>query len=494
MKSLSARRLISACAISAAAVAAAAVPGVASAAPAPHCIEGAAIRGKGSSAQKLLQKNIWNVQFNTSANPFACNGTQGADGKPKVSYESTGSGAGLESWGVEQKKPGEQELWFGPENAFVGTEIAPNKKQEQEIESHTEGGKVLTIPVAQPAIAILIHLPKGCTVEGGPKPGVIAIKQKTLEELFEGKITEWKKALNKAKLVGVNKGTGKTEEKEEKAEAKACGAAKIKRVVREDGSGTTGSFMKALNSVNKGKAPYTGGKTWAQEAELAGNTEWPNEAGDAVDRGNGGGGLVKEAGEVEGSVGYANVADARASHFFIPASEENSAHEKGVGGPGTDLFWADVENEKGSYANPSTNGEIAGISNSNCEETVYINGLGKGKKTFPPPGVEEQWNEVSIGLSQKHYFPCYLTYDLALTHYKGADKSAFAGTGETESSAPTQEEAETVSDYIQYELSTGAGGGQEAVLGQDYLDDPTNSNPELNVLKLAQEGAAKIGF
>ncbi len=480
MKSLSARRLVPACAITAAFVAAAAAPSVASAAP--HCSKSAeaAIRGKGSSAQKLLQKEIWNVQFNTSANPLACNGTQGEAGTPKVSYESTGSGAGLESWGIEQKKPGEQELWFGPKNAFVGTGIGPNAKQESEITSHTEGAKVLTIPVAQPAIAILIHLPKGCLgVEGGPKAGTIAIKQKTLEQVFEGKKTKWSQILNKAKM--------------KEATKKSCEkTGKITRAVREDGSGTTDAFMKYLNTIDKNKAAYEGGKTWNQEGEVANNTEWPNQATDPVLKGNGGGGVAKAVAEHEGTIGYANVADARANLAFIPETEENAKHEKGKGGPGTPVFWADVENAKGSYANPSTNGEIAGISNSNCEETVYTNGF--GKKPFPPPGVEETWNEVSVGLTQKNYEPCYLTYDLALTHYKGANKGAIAGAGEAESAEPTEEESNLVSDYIQYELSTGTGGAQEAALGQDYLGDPTNAKAELNVQKLAQEGAKKIGF
>ena len=123
---------------------------------------------------------------------------------------------------------------------------------------------------------------------------------------------------------------------------------------------------------------------------------------------------------------------------------------------------------------------------------MYTNGF--GKKPFPPPGVEETWNEVSVGLTQKNYEPCYLTYDLALTHYKGANKGAIAGAGEAESAEPTEEESNLVSDYIQYELSTGTGGAQEAALGQDYLGDPTNAKAELNVQKLAQEGAKKIGF
>jgi ABC-type phosphate transport system substrate-binding protein len=478
MKSLSARRLIPACAISAAAVAAVAAPSVASAAP--NCIEGATIRGKGSSAQKLLQKSIWNLQFNTSANPLACNGTQGGLGKPVVGYESTGSGAGLESWGVEQKSPGAQELWFGPKNAFIGTEIAPNEKQTGEILSHAEGAELLTIPVAQPAIAILIHLPKGCLgVEGGPNNGVISIKQKTLEQAFEGKKTKWTQLLNKSKM--------------KEATKKSCEkSGPIHRVVREDGSGTTGAFMKVLDVVNKHKAVYEGGKTWGQESELASNTEWPKQATDPVTKGNGGGGVVAAVAATEGSIGYANVADARANAFFIPETEENAKKEKGKGGSGTPTFWADVENAKGSYANPSTNGEIAGLSNSNCEENVYVNS--GGKKTFPPPGVKKPWNEVTSGLSQKHYFPCYLTYDLALTKYKGASKGSFAGAGEVESAEPTEEEAKTVSDYIQYELSTGAGGAQGAALGQDYLGDPNTGGPTENVLSLAREGAKEIGF
>ena len=478
MKSFSARRMIPACAITAVGIAAVALPGAASAAS--TCVKTepeTAVRGKGSSAQKAWQKEIWNPGFNTSADPSACNGTQGEKGTPKVTYESTGSGAGLRSWGVEQKKPGEEELWFGPKNAFVGTEIAPNTAQKEAIESHTEGGKLLTIPVGQPAIAIIIHLPKGCEgVEGGPTPGVIALKQKTLEQVFEGKKTKWSQLLNKAKM-------------KEKVKKQCEKTGHITRVVREDGSGTTDWFMKFMNTVDKGKVVTESGKTWAQEGELGNNTEWPKEKEDAVVRGNGGGGVVSAVVATEGSIGYADVSTSRANLNFISATEENAKKEKGKGGPGSPIFWANVENGKGSYANPASNGEVAGISNSNCEETVYTNG--GGKKAFPPPGVEEPWNEVTTSLTQKHYPLCYLTFDLALTKYKGATKGTFAGTGEEEPAEPTKEEAQTVSDYIGYELSAA---GQGALLGQDALGDPTSAEPSKNVLKLAQEGVAKIGF
>ena len=71
-----------------------------------------------------------------------------------------------------------------------------------------------------------------------------------------------------------------------------------------------------------------GTETWAQNGEKALNTTWPNEGTDPVERGKGGGGLVTKVVETEGSIGYANVADARANAAFDPSAEG------GTGGPG----------------------------------------------------------------------------------------------------------------------------------------------------------------
>ncbi len=469
MKSLSVRGLISGCALTAACVAAATAPSAASAAQA-QC-EGSNIHGKGSSAQKILQIEIWNKQFNESGNALACNGTQGSKGEPKVSYTSTGSGPGLESWGVETQKFHEEgttkvggEIRFGKENAFIGTEIAPNKKQEEEIEAHTTGtGKVLTIPVAQPAIAIVLHLPTGCTgVTGGGDPGRIQIKVSTLEKVFQGTDATWNKILNKAKFTEATK--------------KSCNKdAPIERVVREDGSGTTDAFKKYLGVINKGKPVYEDGETWDEEGEKTDNTVWPNQGSDPVLKGNGGGGLVKKVAETPGSIGYANLADARANTAF--------------GTPTATTFWAEVEDSKGHYADPSTDGEVSTKANSNCAETVYTN----GSKKFPPPAATELWNAVSIAPTQVNYEPCYLTYDLALTHYNGYSK----GTELEESpfsEAPTESEATTVKNYLNYELSTGAEGAQPAAERSDYLGDPTSAKAEDNVLDIAREGVAKIEF
>ncbi len=246
--------------------------------------------------------------------------------------------------------------------------------------------------------------------------------------------------------------------------------------------------------------PVIGSETWAQNGEKALNTTWPNEGTDPVEKGKGGGGLVSAVVATEGSIGYANVADARANAAFDPVADG------GTGGPGTSFFWAEVENGKGKYANPATNGEHKTLGNSNCAETSYSNF--EGTKPFPPPSTTENWNGVAAALTQKNYPICALTYDLAVTHYKGLGEVGGALEGKEgketgnewkepeglESGFGEAGEAQAVRDYIKYEVSIGTGGAQPAAEGQDYLGDPENAEAKLNIRKLAEEGAEKIEF
>ncbi len=468
MTSLSARRIVSACAISGACMAAVVAPGVANATGGTfktltNQCEGTEIHGQGSSAQKIIQIEHWNLEFSNAANTnaAACSGTQGSKSKVGIKeYSSTGSGAGLESWGVENTKL-PSKINFGPENAYVGTEIAPNVQQEKEILSQgPSGAEVETIPVAQPAIAIVFHLPAGCTsVTGGPEPGRIALTQQLLQEIFRGK------TIKKWSTLSKDAGFSLVPSKKEGCDTKAP----LTRVVREDGSGTTDSFKKYLNQIEPNPV-YSAKKdgetaTWAQNGEKSANTKWPEEAKHPVLRGNGGGGVVKKVAENSGTVGYANLADARKEAAFDTVGVDE---------------WAFVANNEAgtSFAEPSTNGEIATKGNSNCSETVYTN----GKKAFPPASTTETWNEVTVSRSSNTYIPCYITYDLALTKYKGFDKAAG-------SEEPKESEARTVRDYIAYELNTEAGGGQLKALGVDYLSDPLGK-----VLTEAQAGVEEVGF
>jgi ABC-type phosphate transport system substrate-binding protein len=451
------------------AVTALVAPGLASATPGGVQCEGVNIEGKGASLQKLSQISVWTPNFNaaTDTNTLACSGTQGTKGTPTVVYTSTGSGPGLESWGQE---PGATPppLNFGPKNAYVGTDEPPNVSQKKELESHTGGGKVLTIPVEQAAVTIAVNLPAKCTsVTGGPVPGRLAIKATTVEKVFRGELKEWKSLLNGAKLVG---------------EAGCSSSAHITRVVRKEGSGTTSLFKKWLGVVFiKEVEP---GKTWKQLAEKANNTVWPVESTDPVVRAEGNGGMAKELALTPGGIAYINLADVRKNGGYSPAP--------GTGGTGTAKFWLEIENgvnaeKKPTYADPSTNGDEAATANSNCEETLYVN----GKKKFPPPTTEETWNEVSAAKLQKHYPICGFTYDLSLTSFKGVP------TGEKGSlEAPTEGSVRTTFDYLNFVLAGEAGGGQTLIGGAtDYLGLPsTPENPTTDVLGIARKGVAKITF
>jgi ABC-type phosphate transport system substrate-binding protein len=459
MHRLMPRRLGSACVLSVLAATALAAPSVASAAPGEQC-SGANIEGKGASLQKLSQISIWTPNFSTSANALACSGSQGSTGKPTVTYHSTGSGPGLESWGQEDKV---EPLNYGPKNAYVGTDEPPNPAQKAEIESHG-GGKLLTIPVEQAAVTVAMHLPAGCTLSGGPTLGRIALKEATVEKIFRDGVTTWKQILNGAKMTGTGCNTSTL----------------IKRVVRTEGSGTTSLFKKYLNIVYSKAIPTAGEKTWKQLAESANNTTWPNESGDPVIRGAGNGGMANEVAANAGSIGYVNLADARANGKFTPP----------LGGANTPTFWAEVENGKitvegkkvSTYSDPSSNGDVAAKASSNCEETLYTN----GKKRFPPPAASEAWNEVSTSKTEKNYVICGFTYDLGLTHFSGV-------TGSTE--APTVGSVTTAFDYLNFVLATGAGGGQTLIgENQDYLGLPTSEEASKNVLKIAREGQAQINF
>jgi len=449
MNSLSARRLLTACAVSAAALVSLAVPGGASA----STCGGTTIGGQGSSLQKLAQNTLWVPAFDGSVCP---------SGPSHVNeYNPSGSGAGLESWGSGGAKKGT----FSALNAYVGTDQPPNAAQKEEIEVQDTTAKatksLLTIPVLQAAVAIVIHLPKGCEATSTTTPGRLSLKNSTLEGIFEGKTKEWKTIKDFGDKF-LNKGTEKCPiiEKGKKV--------LITRVVRADGSGTTATLKKYLFLVNK-KAlptdpPLAKDETWNEIAEENPNTTWPNETADPLLKEKKGSGIVTTVESTESTIGYVVIAEARTPGF---------TESPGTGGPKTGLFWADIENGKGTVADPASNGPEDKAADSNCEGTKYTN----GKKKFPPPTSEELWNEVNSAVKQTNYTICGFTYDLSLKHF-----GEFPGT--------STEEAQTVSEYFGYEL----GAGQSSLLGRDYLPLPISTEPKQNVLKIAQEGQAKIGF
>lgn len=449
MRRLQARRGITACAISVAAVAACAAPGVASAKTVPASCNGSNIKAAGSTLQKLAQVSVWDPTFDTSKNAKACGGTE----KPTVTYESIGSGAGLEKWGYNGHA-------FEAGNvAIVATDEPVDSVEKAEMESNetvkgSAPNSVQSIPVLQAAVAIIVHLPANCTATSTAAPGRLVLNNVTLEAIWNGTINNWTEIKDGGDAVS---GAG-------------CNAeTPITRLVRLDGSGTTHILKKYLGLINSNPLKTTAGeKTWTALSETSLNTVWPEAANVKPAAKEGGGALVSEVAAVSSSIGYASLADSRSNGGFSK-----------TGGPGTSKFWVEIQDsglsttKKPKYADPSTDGDTEAVANSNCAKTKYTNG--KGTK-FPPATTAATWNEVTTETKEKNYSLCGITYDTTLSKY-----SAYPGT--------SAGEAITAKQFLAYVLETkGEESGQELILNRDYEPLPKN------LIKEAQTGAALTAF
>jgi len=540
MKFLSARGILPACIISAVSVAALAAPGVASALPktdkGAKC-SGSSIEGLGSTFQDHAQQ-VW-TGLKSPAKGFdeSLVGCEGKAGAPTVIYnqEETpvnhqGSGACLKDFGVEHTASYKA-------FPYCGTDEAPNPTAINEIEknAHTElgyeGRSLETIPVAQSAESIVVHLPTGCVAQSEPelsgkvtKLGRLVLDASTIEGIYRGTIKTWEEVDT---AQGVEHGkdaitckTGvKGETEAEKIQATKEGLEKtIRPVVRLDKSGTTHIFKEYLAEVNTGEweaeefnEPENGTKpkcgvikpagekvTWAQVGEGCENQRWPEAANvlrPVVPR-TGNKGVLTTVNETESSIGYSDIGYAREEGFFskkcpvtkpatkppLCSGENKKGTETTVGEQNT-KFWAEVQNtEPGktpiTYTDPASNGDVEKAANANCAGTIYI---AKHGETFPPKSTRETWYAAKAQLAQKKYSICGLTYDLALRQYYYF-LSPEGVTAENSINIAT-----TVGNYLEYVLSTKTEGGGKELKNHDYEAVPST------VLKEAQLGAQEIG-
>jgi len=464
-----ARRIACACAISAASVAAIAAPSSASAA----CGSGTDIHGSGSSLQANAQVKYWGENFNKIC-------TSEGKTNEQTSYTSTSSGKGLAAWrSGSAGKIAEFYKGFGPdvttgENAFIGTDLAPNAGQESEILAGA-AASVLTFPTLQAAVALPIHLPKACTEATTGKGKTIkhrlAVQSKTIEEIFRGEIKTWKEFIEKEDTVGKNF---------DKLVGAGCEeTAPISLVVRKEGSGTTNILKKYLDQlVPKGeKIKFGNGeRTWAESAERNENEEWPEEA--HLIKEEKGSGVTSGVAATEGSIGYANVNEVRENTHFVPPPT-------GTGGASTPTFWPEVQlngtKAGGKYIDPATNGEVDAAESANCNAVDYISATGE---KYPPASVESLWTGTTASIKETKAYPiCGFTYDLAVTKY-----SLVPGVTEPTSAA----EVETVKNYYTYILS--ASGQKTDLAKTDFAGLPEGTKGKNDVLAIAQKGLEKIGF
>ena len=493
-------------AATAAVLLAGAVPGSALAAKGPKtdqlaACEGSSVKGLGSSFQNPAEQ-VWTAGFSTSKSKLACAGV----GKPTVKYEQgqaeKGSGACLKDFG-EGGATTKFNAFPGP----CGTDEAPSTKTKEEMEKGSEaaaekGEGIQSIPVIQGALAVIVHLPEGCKAssevrlnKSTQKLGRLALEESTVAEIYAGELKTWKQVIA-AQKSGADKLTCAVPAEEE---------SEIKVVVRLDKSGTTHIFKAFLKQAQETELEmeeffqineHSAGKehsepckaklepekkTWAQVAEGCENQRWPLAAHVVRPEESGNPGVVKEVATQPSSIGYADLAVAREKGEFSKKGEggENTPGEQNT------RFWAVLSDTKPTskkveYADPSTNGDVEALANSNCAKTVYA--LKAGEK-FPPKTTRLDWSKV-IGLEvSKTYGICGLSYVI--------EPRLFYGFLHKETPAITEEEskkvATTVSNYLRFVLSGKEEGGGELLLNHDYLPIPKKA------LKAAELGAEEIG-
>ncbi len=382
---------------------------------------GSNITGAGSSLQGVAQTTVWEPAFEGAI----CNrGTH-----PTITYNPTGSGAGMREWNFDGGKGS-----INTGLAFVGTDAAPTAAQIANIKSVASGAQVAVIPVAQTAIAVVAHLPAGCSLEG--------VSNSNLAGIFEGRISNW------SKVQGAE-GT--------------CSSA-ITRVVPKDGSGTTLQFKNYLFQLNKAELACGGGQTWQQLEPIgptdAPNTTWPEScSGKALSAlvrpaSNGGAEEVKAVNGTAGSIGFAALPDAKAN---VTAGSSIMALQN------------NGQKAEVNLAKPDGSGETA-----NCAAISY-----SGFKLGTYRDVD--WSSVfgaKPAAGGKSYPLCALTYVLAFHGYQAAGFSEGA--------------ERTARDYLNGYMVQEA--GQSAINGHYYSSLPTSGEERLDVLGAARGAASSISY
>ncbi|MEV6492437.1 phosphate ABC transporter substrate-binding protein PstS [Actinoplanes sp. NPDC051633] len=182
--------------------------GAASAANA-NCVAGN-ITAQGSSAQKNAMDE-WIKAY------------QGQCADAKISYEGTGSGAGIQAF-------------IAGTADFAGSDSALKEEEQPQADAKCAGGQALNLPMVIGPIAVVYNLDG---VDG------LQLSPETLAGIFAGKITKW----NDAKIAGENSGAKLPD-------------TTIQTVHRGDESGTTDNFTKYLSKTAESVWTFGNAKTW----------------------------------------------------------------------------------------------------------------------------------------------------------------------------------------------------------------------------------------
>jgi PBP superfamily domain len=254
----------------------------------------------------------------------------------------------------------------------------------------------------------------------------------------------------------------------------------IIRVVRFDQSGTTFAFKSYLAKINGARGWLTTYATGPNETKEWPGAEYgsgakcsgtpaPGKAEDSVDQltsgcANGNSKLVPVLKETDGSIGYSDLATARALGALVDPTKTAEAP--------TTPYWTQVENGNGNFTEPTfsaTGYQTTGARGSNCK-TVEFSGIPNGEKAS-----FEDWSKASGVDSKVGYGICTLTYGLLFD-----DNATVYG-----ASAEEEAKARTVKDYWENIVSLGI---QGQLFGRDYAALPES------IRQASQIGVDEIGW
>jgi phosphate transport system substrate-binding protein len=178
-------------------------------AAAGNCASGS-LTAQGSSAQKNAMDE-WIKTY------------QGQCADAKISYEATGSGAGVQAF-------------IAGTADFAGSDSALKDTEQPQADAKCPGGQALNLPMVVGPIAVVYN------VDGVDS---LQLDAPTLAKIFSGKITKW----NDPAIAGQNSGA-------------KLPATTIQTVHRSDESGTVDNFTKYLSKTAEADWTFDHAKAW----------------------------------------------------------------------------------------------------------------------------------------------------------------------------------------------------------------------------------------
>jgi ABC-type phosphate transport system substrate-binding protein len=377
------------------------------------------MKGQGSSLQRIAQQEVWSTGY--------ISGGCGTGTNLKPEYTSSSSGTGMAAWGSTGGA-------ITREWTYIGTDDGPNTTQIGNMKTAAgAGSNLVVVPVAQTAIAIMVHPPTNCSITN--------ITNENLEAAFSGAATTWA-------AIGAT-GTGCT--------------GKLTRVVRKDASGTSYQFknyLALINTLRNGGTEgvsCTGQPKWSALEPIEGaggpNLEWPECGTTAVTRpaGTGGGEVAATVVATEGTIGYAALPDSKSKGATTAKVQNN-----GISG------------------SPIFQTPNAGTEEARCSAAEYTV-PGEALKATGT-GLNVDWSKVFGGqpaIGGTVYPICTLTYDLAWNNYVTAGFAAGIGS--------------SVKSYDEFILSNGA-----ATKWYSNLPTKSGESEAHNVKQAAEFAVSKI--